>query len=278
LVQDIRIQPKLATVTVELDEDTMVLSSPEDEDLGELRLPISPLAYASATAITVTDRHSNKWFGNPLPARCAGDAASLWVTSFLRKHNRMARGETYRMVRFTTAEADSSGSRQIRRAFRGKSPIAQQAAPSDTAAFADCAPYHIVSEESLADLDSRVSDDDWQLERPISLLRFRPNVVLCGLGEPYAEDSLQVFALGGAKFRQLGGTGRCVIPTTNPQSGERHESEEPRATLMKYRPLPYGDGVHGGPTFGIWVAPEIDSEGCHLEVGALLRQLGGPKL
>ena len=73
---------------------------------------------------------------------------------------------------------------------------------------------------------------------------------------------------GGCTLRGLGVTGRCVIPTTDQATGIRdHATEEPRATLLQYRPLPYGDGPHGGPVLGIWAAPLGLTGVVQLEVG-----------
>ena len=125
----------------------------------------------------------------------------------------------------------------------------------------------LLSTASLADLARRLPAGS-AVERPVNAQRFRPNIVVEGLGA-YGEDGLASFTLGptaSMSFRQLGATGRCVIPTTHPTQGHRDEEEEPRSTLMRYRPRPYGDGVHGGPVFGVWVAP--DEAGGILKVGS----------
>ena len=93
-----------------------------------------------------------------------------------------------------------------------------------------------------------------------SIFRFRPNIEVECAKQAYDEDKWMTFNIGKASFRQLGPTGRCVIPTTSPMKGKRYDDEEPRATLMKYRPLPYGDGPHGGPILGIWMAPQANVE------------------
>jgi len=200
-----------------------------------------------------------------LSGYCAGNKAAEWITSFIHLHSRMARSERFRIVRFASGEQG----RHLSEAFGGKSPLARRARPGDTAAFADCAPLHLLSEESLSDLGDRLPPSS-SVERPVSLRRFRPNIVLRGAHEPYAEDSLWHFAIGPATFRQLGPTGRCVIPTTSPETGVRDEDEQPRATLLDYRPLPYGAGVHGGPTLGIWAAPD---SGGDIALGDVVRAL-----
>lgn len=139
-----------------------------------------------------------------------------------------------------------------------RSHIARTAEPGDTAGFADSCALHLISQDSLRDLGDRLGD-----RRELAVrARFRANLVTEGAA-PYAEDRWQQFNIGEVHFRQLGPCARCVIPTTDPVSGLRDDDSEPRATLMKYRSLPYGDGVHGGPTFGLWLG---SSEG-ELRVG-----------
>ena len=100
------------------------------------------------------------------------------------------------------------------------------------------------------------------------LRRFRPNILIGGAIKPYDEDDWAQFTFGkSAGFRQLGLTGRCVIPTTSPVTGVRDDDEEPRNTMLDYRLLPYGTGVHGGPTLGIWVAPCTSDETKFVRVG-----------
>ena len=49
--------------------------------------------------------------------------------------------------------------------------------------FTDVAPYLVVTEESLRDIDSRLQDG-----ARMDVTKFRPNIVLSGAGEPYEED------------------------------------------------------------------------------------------
>jgi hypothetical protein len=46
----------------------------------------------------------------------------------------------------------------------------------------------------------------------------------------------------------------------------RHEDENPRELLKSYREMPYGDGPHGGPVFGIWLACDAEA-GTEIVVG-----------
>jgi uncharacterized protein YcbX len=91
--------------------------------------------------------------------------------------------------------------------------------------FADAFPFLVISEESLADLNSR-------LATPVPMNRFRPNLVIAG-GDPYVEDSLRQFEIGGISFRVVKPCDRCTIPTTDQVTTER--GTEPLRTLATYR-------------------------------------------
>ena len=65
----------------------LVLNPVLDPELGVLRLPAAEGRYHDNAEIMVSDRHRNKWFGRPLKAWCAGDAAAAWITTFLHKRD-----------------------------------------------------------------------------------------------------------------------------------------------------------------------------------------------
>ena len=101
----------------------------------------------------------------------------------------------------------------------------------DQTSFADSFPLLLISEASLEDLNRR-------LESPVTMDRFRPNLVVRGCG-PYAEDGWDEIRAGGAVFRVAEACPRCAISTVDQGSGER--GKEPLKTLATYRKL--GGGV-----------------------------------
>ena len=100
-----------------------------------------------------------------------------------------------------------------------------RARPGDITSFADAYPFLLLSEASLADLNSR-------LDVPITMDRFRPNIVISGC-EPFAEDGYARVRIGEISFRGPKRCDRCVITTVDPLTGER--GREPLRTLAKYR-------------------------------------------
>lgn len=86
-------------------------------------------------------------------------------------------------------------------------------------------PFLIIGQESLNDLNSR-------LKEKLPVNRFRPNFVFSG-GASFDEDKMKSFTLGSITFYPVKPCARCVITTTDQNSGERNE--EPLATLSTYR-------------------------------------------
>jgi uncharacterized protein len=99
------------------------------------------------------------------------------------------------------------------------------APPGTRVSFADAFPFLLISEESLADLNAR-------LPAPLSMNRFRPNLVVRG-ESPYVEDSLGAFRLCEIAFRAVKPCDRCVVTTTDQETTER--GVEPLRTLAAYR-------------------------------------------
>jgi uncharacterized protein YcbX len=91
--------------------------------------------------------------------------------------------------------------------------------------FSDGYPIMLLSQSTLDDLNSR-------LEVPVSMNRFRPNIVLAG-ANPYEEDEMAEFRIRGVQFYGVKLCARCAIPTINQDTLEK--SKEPLKTLASYR-------------------------------------------
>ncbi len=97
----------------------------------------------------------------------------------------------------------------------------------DVMSFADAFPLLLISEGSLHDLNSRLTS-------PITMNRFRPNLVVSGC-EPYAEDRWKEIKIGTISLRVVKPCARCAITTVDPETGEK--GIEPLRTLATYRAL-----------------------------------------
>ena len=100
-----------------------------------------------------------------------------------------------------------------------------RARAGDLVSFADGYPFLLISEASLDDLNAR-------LPSPITMERFRPNIVISGT-EPYAEDGYARVRMGEISFRCPKRCDHCVMTTVDPDTGK--PGKEPLSTLAKYR-------------------------------------------
>jgi uncharacterized protein len=134
---------------------------------------------------------------------CTHTEGSAWFSEFL--------GAPHELVYMTDSE------------HRPVNPA--QARAEDIVSFADGYPFLLISEASLEDLNAR-------LEEPITMERFRPNIVVSGT-EPYAEDGYSEVRLGEISFRGVKRCDRCSVTTIDPLTGEG--GKEPLRTLAQYR-------------------------------------------
>ncbi|MCG8418251.1 MAG: MOSC domain-containing protein [Proteobacteria bacterium] len=99
------------------------------------------------------------------------------------------------------------------------------ASDDDTVSFADGFPLHLLSQESLDELNRR-------LEKPVTMRRFRPNIVVRGCAA-HDEDTWNVIRIGDVEFDVVKPCKRCTIPTVDLATGK--PGKEPLRTLATYR-------------------------------------------
>ena len=119
--------------------------------------------------------------------------------------------------------------------------------------FADGMPYVMIGQSSLDELNQR-------LEEPVSMDRFRPNLVFSG-GQAFEEDQFTQIKVGEVDFQVVKPCARCVLITVNQQTGEK--GKEPLATLATYRTV--NNKVYFGQN-AVALAPGI------VQVGDLILQ------
>jgi len=194
-----RTLPRLACVVPQLDDAHLRITAP-----GQAELPV-PL-HARRTSI----RDVTVW-SDRVVAWDEGDVAARWFTEFA--------GRPLRLVRFPDD------------AVR---PVSRQYAtlPGATTAFADGFPLLLATEESLADLNLRLQARN---VAPVPMSRFRPNIVLAGAEQPYAEDDWLALQTGDLQLDIVKPCSRCVMTTTDQSSGQIPQPGEPLATLNAYR-------------------------------------------
>ena len=121
-------------------------------------------------------------------------------------------------------------------------PLNYGGKPTDAISYADNAPLLLLSEASLADLNTR-------LEKPVGIPNFRPNLVVKG-GRAYAEDHWKSIRIGDCQFEVLQACRRCVFTTIDPQTHQKDKNREPLRTLATYREV-----GRGKVTFGMYLIP-----------------------
>src|SRR5690606_14743311 len=113
-----------------------------------------------------------------------------------------------------------------------------RAVPNDAAAFddevgfADAAPLLMTSDASLADLNGRLGS-------PVTMRRFRPNLVVDG-DRPFVEDEWRRVRIGATELEVAWASTRCVLTTVDPETGVMDPAGEPLRTLRSFRRGPAG--------------------------------------
>ncbi|MFE7900476.1 MOSC domain-containing protein [Streptomyces sp. NPDC057424] len=195
-----RLQPRLALAAAELQPGGGVrLSAP---GMAPLSVPV-PRPFATVPVEIFRDKVE------AVPAE--DEAAHAWFSTYL--------GIDARLVHM-----DAPATRR---------PLAPEyAQPGETVSFADGFPLLLTTTASLDALNSLIAQGECAGEGPLSMNRFRPNVVVAGT-PAWAEDDWSRLAVGEVLFRVAKPCGRCVVTTTDQDTGER--GREPLSSLGRHR-------------------------------------------
>jgi len=146
-----------------------------------------------------------------------GDQAAEFFSSFLHV--------SVRLVRST----DRVQPRYLHQDPKHGAPLAEA---NDTVKYADGFPFLLTTEESLAELNSRLSS-------PVPMTQFRPNIVVKGAQHAWEEDEWKRIRIGQeSEFRGAKMCGRCKLTTVH-LDGSFDPQGEPLATLKSYRTKNY---------------------------------------
>ncbi len=204
--------PELATIEVEIDAKGFAFRASQ----GELRLGFAEVAERKARPV----RRDVTIFSDHVVADDMGDQVADWLSAQL--------GRTCRLVRAGDAFARDVPLRRVAEEFRAMgAPIP----------FTDAFPTLLTSEASLAELNGR-------LPHPIPMNRFRANIIVRGAAA-FEEDTWQSLRAGALEFGCSAACLRCIITTTDQQTGAR-DGAEPLLTLATYRRSPDARGVMFG--------------------------------
>lgn len=173
-------------------------------------------------------------------ATSTGDEADAWCSELL--------GEPVRLVHL-----DDPVRRGMSERFGGTS--------ADPLALVDTGPVHITTTASLRLLDTwaaQTHDERVaralatgkpapQASHPLDMRRFRPNLVVDGDLDPFAEDRWGRLVVGDVELRFASRCGRCVMTTIDPDT--QVTGREPLASLARHR------RADGEVWFGIHMVP-----------------------
>jgi uncharacterized protein YcbX len=245
-----REHPQLALIAPCVEPRTLSLTAPGTQ-------PVTIDTHSPTARRTVTI------WRDTVEAIDQGEAAARWLSEYL--------GEPVRLVKFADDVLRKVNADYARR-------------PTDQTGFADGYPLLLITQESLNDLNSRLSAprsgereapgaspaqatlapaprsgereapgaspaQATLAPAPLPMNRFRPNLVISGAG-PYAEDTWKQIRIGAMLLDIVKPCARCVVTTTDQASAER--GKEPLATLATYRASERGvlfgqNVIHAGP-------------------------------
>lgn len=189
-----RTLPRMALIGTELGHDSLILRNPHHGSAAVgLDEPGAP--------------HTVQIWRDTVEAVDCGVEIAVWLSDFLRQPCRLVRlGGNHRR------------------------PVTKPAArPGDQYGFADAAPVLVISESTFADLNDRLIAKG---EEAVPMDRFRPNLVISGC-PAWAEDTWTRLRIGEVTFRAADPCARCIVTTTDQQTGIRYA--EPLRTLATYR-------------------------------------------
>ncbi|MEU7869492.1 MOSC N-terminal beta barrel domain-containing protein [Dactylosporangium sp. NPDC049140] len=181
----------------------------------------APVEVPYPSAETTDIRHFHQW----IAATSAGDVANHWVSQVIGRPARLFHLDD------PTRRALDAG----------------YGTPDDRVSFADGFPLLLANESSLHAVNDWLVEDG---DEPITMTRFRPNVVVSG-APAWAEDDWigRRIVIGDVAFRVPKSCDRCVLTTIDPETGEK--GKQPLRILAKHRRFP--DGL----MFGVNLIPDV---------------------
>jgi uncharacterized protein len=188
--------PKMATIWTERIGDQLELAA---ADHDPITIDLQPRALPTRT-VRVWSSHVH--------AHTVSAEADTWLSEYL--------GFDARLVYMP-----DSAERRCNPAYAKNNEIVS---------FADGYPVLIANEASLADLNTRITQNGGQA---VPMNRFRANIVVKG-ALAWEEDGWNEIAIGDAVFRAVKPCARCQVTTTDQGTGEVR-GPEPLKTLSTFR-------------------------------------------
>ena len=198
--------PQLALVHTSLNEDGVTLSM---EGHGSIAVPFDLFDGGSI--------ETEVW-GDVCETVDQGEDISRWLTRALGSEDPL------RLVRMNPG-------------FTRPQNHAEILGEETTTDFADAAPFLVANEASLDSLNSVLESNALQ---SVPMNRFRPNIVVQGLG-PFAEHELAGLAAERYQLKLRAPCERCVVTTIDQDTAEKDPQRQPFKTLATINPMPGKD-------------------------------------
>lgn len=173
---------KMALLETTLTPGSLLLKAP-----GMLRLEVPFDSEGDVLPVRVWD--------DRISAVTQGEIADLWLSNYL--------GVPARLMRF-----DYEGRRLAAHRYTGKVDAPYK--------FADAFPLLITGTASLGALNEGLRR---RQQAPVTMARFRANLVLVGLPE-FEEDYVRTLRIGPLTIRPVKRCARCTVPGVDPATGE----------------------------------------------------------
>ena len=202
-----------------IDENNAFVTQRDVPRLARIAVALTGTGFTVSSEETGALRWEPRQDGQPFTARIwkdqvsvvdQGDAVAEWFSMTLGQH--------CRLVGFSPQE-------------RRLVDMTYALSARDAVSFADGYASLMVTEESLAELNTRTTE-------PVPMARFRPNIVVSGANTAWDEDNWREIHVGTVPMTTVKKCARCVMTTTDQLTGERHV--EPLKTLATYRHIGHG--------------------------------------
>uniref|UniRef100_A0A0P4VZ15 MOSC domain-containing protein n=1 Tax=Scylla olivacea TaxID=85551 RepID=A0A0P4VZ15_SCYOL len=177
---------------------------------------------------------TNIWGEDTYGLDCGRDV-SLWLQKVLHRKCKLL------------YHADLPASRVSNHPLGSRCPLLRD---DDHSLYADFGGYMLMTAESIADLQTRVSSK-------IAAEDFRPNILIEGTKKPYDEDEWQYVKIGNTIFRNTVPCSRCIFTTISAETGKKNPDMEPLCTLKTYRCEKGMDSPFFGINLGLDLAGEV---------------------
>ena len=227
--------PELALIVPQIGEGSLTLSAP---GMKSIVVPLEPPREDARVVIATVH-------GKPVAGQIVADELNEWVTDFLPQHRQ---NRAYRVL-----HVREDMPRFICERYR-------LGDASNRLGFADGHPILLASETSLAQLNT-------ELDEPVPMNRFRPNIIIGGEDLPaYEEDHWLELRIGAMTAYVVKACDRCVIPDVDQATAVTGKAV--RRALVTRR----GVNAHDRSNSGVFFAQNIN----HVYAPGLTLRVGDP--